>query len=155
MKEPRDICEGVSYPVWDFVEPSHYILPELYIEIGLLNNALDNFYDWVEDHVESASEEEKFCRNWMILLDSDVSNAISMVEQWNTTNGMEWEEKQCTIAELQHSLSSRTLPLSEFQRPFQQQCQFSAEVAALVERQKLLEADVSTRTNLSQLQKKN
>jgi hypothetical protein len=47
LKEPRDICEGVSYPVWDFVEPSHYILPELYIEIGLLNNALDNFYDFL------------------------------------------------------------------------------------------------------------
>jgi hypothetical protein len=67
---------------------------------------------------------------------------------------MELEEKQCTIAELQHSLSSRTLSLSGFQRLLQQQCQFSAEVAALVERQKLLEADVSTRKNLSQLQKK-
>ncbi len=44
-KDPKDICGVVSYPVWDFVEPSHYIVPELHIEIGLLNNALDNFYD--------------------------------------------------------------------------------------------------------------
>jgi hypothetical protein len=54
---------------------------------------LDNFYDWVEDHVESASEEEKCCRNRMILLDSDVPNATLKVEQWNTTNDMELEEK--------------------------------------------------------------
>jgi hypothetical protein len=42
-KDPKDICGVVSYPVWDFVELSHYILPELHIEIGLLNNALDIF----------------------------------------------------------------------------------------------------------------
>jgi hypothetical protein len=62
---------------------------------------LDNFYDWVEDHVESASEEEKCCRNRMIHLDSDVPNATLKVEQWNTTNDMELEEKRYTIAQLQ------------------------------------------------------
>jgi hypothetical protein len=51
-------------------KPSHYILPELHIKIGLLNNALDNFYDWVEAHGESASLEEKLCRIKMILLDT-------------------------------------------------------------------------------------
>jgi len=28
LKEPRDICGVVSYPVWDFIEPLHYIFPE-------------------------------------------------------------------------------------------------------------------------------
>ncbi len=75
LKEPRDICGVVSYPIWDFVEPSHYILPELYIEIGLLDNALDRFYNWVEDHVEAASMEERLCRNKMIALDTEVSKS--------------------------------------------------------------------------------
>jgi hypothetical protein len=42
LKDPKHICRVVSYPVWDFVEFSHYILPELHVEIILLNNALDN-----------------------------------------------------------------------------------------------------------------
>jgi hypothetical protein len=73
LKKPRDICGVVSYPIWDFLEPSHYILPELHIEIGLHNNALDRSYNWVEDHVEAASMEERLCRNKMIALDTEVS----------------------------------------------------------------------------------
>jgi hypothetical protein len=75
------------------VEPSHYNLPELHKESGILKNALDIFYYWVEDHVKSASEEKKCCRNKMILLDSHASNPISKIEQRNTTNGRALEEK--------------------------------------------------------------
>jgi len=82
LKEARDICGVVSYPVWDFVEPKNYIFPVLHVEIGLVNTVLDKFYDWVEDHVEVASAEEKMCRNRMIILDTELSKAVGKLEAW-------------------------------------------------------------------------
>ena len=78
------------YPVWDFIEPSHYVVPILHIEIGLVNNAVDNFYDWVEDHIEVASSDEKRCRNKMILLDSELQKVQVKVQ----------EEKQVIVQQL-------------------------------------------------------
>ncbi len=59
LKEPKDISGVVMYPVWDFNETCHYVVPILHIEIGLVNNAVDNFYDWVEDDIEVASPDKK------------------------------------------------------------------------------------------------
>jgi hypothetical protein len=87
LKEARDICGVVSYPVWDFVEPKKYIFPVLHVEIGLVNNVLDKFYDWVEDHVEVASAEEKMCRNRMIILDTELSKAVGKLEAWKNSGG--------------------------------------------------------------------
>ncbi len=72
LKGPKDNSKVVMYPAWDFVEPSHYVVPILHIEIGLVNNAVDNFYDWVEDHMEVASPDKKRCRNMMKLLDTEL-----------------------------------------------------------------------------------
>ncbi len=38
--------------------PSHYIFPQLHIEIGLVNNILESFNDFVEEQVEVAPLEE-------------------------------------------------------------------------------------------------
>jgi len=60
LKKPCKICGVVDYPLWDFVEVSNYIFPILHAaEIGLGNDCLDAFLDFVDDRVESLSNEEK------------------------------------------------------------------------------------------------
>ena len=145
LKEPKDICGVVSYPIWDFVEPSHYILPELYIEIGLLDNALDRFYNWVEDHVEAASMEEKLCRSKMIVLDTEVSKAVADVEDWKQTSGTVLQEKQCALAQVQRALRARTLSPPDFIHILAQQDELNQAISVLLQSRKKLEAAVGLR----------
>jgi hypothetical protein len=42
LKQAKDKLGVVDYPVWDFIEPRNYKLPQLHIEIGLTSNVLDN-----------------------------------------------------------------------------------------------------------------
>ncbi len=41
LKEPREKKGIVSLPLIDFIEPRHYIFPQLHFEIGAVNNVLD------------------------------------------------------------------------------------------------------------------
>lgn len=76
-KRPKSyLYRVVNFSVWDFIEPKNYIFLELHIEISLVNNTLDKFYDWVEGHVEVASTEEKICWNRMIIFDTELLKAI-------------------------------------------------------------------------------
>ncbi len=43
----------VDFPLWDFIEVIHYVYPVLHGEISLVNNALDAFYDVLDDNIES------------------------------------------------------------------------------------------------------
>jgi hypothetical protein len=48
VKQAKD--KGVvSEHIWDFIEPKHYILPQLHFEIGVVNMVLDNFYGIIDD----------------------------------------------------------------------------------------------------------
>jgi hypothetical protein len=51
LKDAKDISGIVDFPLWDFIEPSHFGFPQLHVEIGLVNNVLDSFYDFVEEQV--------------------------------------------------------------------------------------------------------
>jgi len=90
--------------VWDFIEPLHYIFPELHAEIGLVNNVLDKFFDWVEDHVEVASAEEKLCHNKMIIFDTELTKAADKLERWKTLHGMELAESRNRLSDMQTAL---------------------------------------------------
>jgi hypothetical protein len=82
LKQAKDKLCVVDYPVWDFIEPSNYMLPQLHIKIGLTNNVLDNFYDFVEDQVEKASPEEKVSRNQLIMTDVAYTRAEERPDSW-------------------------------------------------------------------------
>jgi len=69
IKDPREVCSIVDFPLWDFIQPSHYVFPQLHVEIGLINNVLDHFYDFVEEQVEAVTPEEQLCQNNMIICD--------------------------------------------------------------------------------------
>jgi hypothetical protein len=136
LKEPRDICGVVSYPVWDFIEPLHYIFLELHVEIGLVNNVLDKFYDWVEDHIEVASAEEKLCRNKMIILDTELTKAANKLERWKTLHGTELTESRNRLSDVQTALRSRRTGPQERQLLDQQQQQLNATISLLADAKK-------------------
>jgi arsenate reductase-like glutaredoxin family protein len=155
LKEPRDICGVVSYPVWDFIEPLHYLFPELHVEIGLVNNVLDKFYDWVEDHIEVASAEEKLCCNTMIILDTELTKAANKLERWKTLHGTELTESWNRLSDVQTALQSRRTSPQERQLLDQQQQQLNATISLLADAKKLLESDVTVKQKAFRITKKN
>ena len=70
LKMPMEIHGVVDFPLWEFIEVINYVYPVLHGEIGLINLALDSFYDILDDNVEVMSEEEKIIRNTTILADA-------------------------------------------------------------------------------------
>jgi hypothetical protein len=58
--EPQDIRWVVEFPEWDFIHVKNYIHPVLHDEIGLVNDALDGFYNVLDENVEIMSDEEKW-----------------------------------------------------------------------------------------------
>jgi hypothetical protein len=82
LKEARYKKGIVKDPVWDFIEPDHFMFPQLHVEIGLVNNAFENFYDFVEDQVEAATPEQKIARNNIIIATRTLERATEQLTQW-------------------------------------------------------------------------
>jgi hypothetical protein len=59
VKEPSEICGVVQFSVWDFIEVDQVVYPVLHSEIGLVNDALDSFYDFIDDNIEVLTDYEK------------------------------------------------------------------------------------------------
>jgi hypothetical protein len=53
------LCGVAEFPRWNFIEVKHYVYPVLHGEIGLINNALDAFYDVLDENIEVMRDEEK------------------------------------------------------------------------------------------------
>jgi hypothetical protein len=75
LKEPSDICGIVNNPTWDFVEPAFMVFPQFHVEIGLVNNVPDNFYSFIDVHVEVPTDEEKCSQNSYIMAATDKVSA--------------------------------------------------------------------------------
>jgi hypothetical protein len=43
LKDAKDACRVVDFPLWDFIQPLHYVFPQLHVEIGLENIVLESF----------------------------------------------------------------------------------------------------------------
>ena len=69
LKKAKDKKSTVSLPMIDFIEPQHYIFPQLHFEIGTVNNILDALKGFIEDEVEALSEAEIEVRNFKIISD--------------------------------------------------------------------------------------
>jgi hypothetical protein len=54
-------------PMWDFIPIECIILPLLHILLGLSNDALAHFWDWLEERVEPLTVEETQARNMTLL----------------------------------------------------------------------------------------
>jgi len=75
LKKPVEIHGVVDFPLWDFIPVSDYIYPVLHGEIGLVNNALDAFYDILDDNIEVLTDEEKISHTTTILADAALETA--------------------------------------------------------------------------------
>jgi hypothetical protein len=86
LKKPTEIRGVVEFPIWDFIEVSHYIYPVLHGEIGLVNNTLDAFYDLLDDNVEVMSDEEKVAHNRTILADTALEAALEKSQEYQDSS---------------------------------------------------------------------
>ncbi len=146
LKEPKDIKGIVSLPVFDFVEPSHYIFPLLHFEIGAVNNLLDNFRAFVEDEIEVVSDEEKTARNRVIIADVSHTKAKQLIDQWNSDGGsIELRAYRVEKAQVTAMLRHQGLPRDEIQSLKVQKDELDATIEVLNAQQKLLEKDVSAK----------
>jgi hypothetical protein len=59
IKQPKEIKGIVSEQVWDFIEPKHYIFPQLHFEIGVVNMVLDNFYAFLEEQTKCCHQRKR------------------------------------------------------------------------------------------------
>jgi hypothetical protein len=94
LKEPSDIQGIVNNAIWDFVEPAQMVFPEIHIEIGLVNNVLDNFFFFIDDQVEAPTAEEKCSRNTYIVADVALMRALERLAQWKDTDGIALQSHQ-------------------------------------------------------------
>ncbi len=62
--------------MWDFIPVNNYIYPILHGKIGLVNDAIDSFYDILDDNVEIMSDEEKTVRNDCIIAEVSLDSII-------------------------------------------------------------------------------
>jgi hypothetical protein len=54
-------------PLWSFIPVHRVLIPMLYLLLGLGNNILDNFWEWVDERVEKLTPEEIEARNMSML----------------------------------------------------------------------------------------
>ena len=87
LKEAKHKKGIVSDPLIEFIEPSHYIFPQLHFEIGAANNVIDNLRCFIEDEIEQLSNEEKTARNSVIMADVSLEKAKEASDKWKTNGG--------------------------------------------------------------------
>ena len=142
LKEPRDISGVVMYPVWDFIEPSHYVVPILHIEIGLVNNAIDNFYDWVEDHIEDGTPNEAMCRNKMILLGTELQKAEKNAMQLKQGIVQQLTTQRHSLSQVKKKLKSKIILHNERMTLLVEEHQLEEQISSLVKQRKNIDSGV-------------
>jgi hypothetical protein len=139
LKEPKDIS-GV-HPVSDFIEPSHYDVPILHIEIGFENNAVDNFFYWVEDHIEVASPEEKRCRNKMISLDTELQKVQVKAQEQKQALVQHLANQWYSLSQVKKDGKSRTTLQNERVPLLLKEHQLGDQISSLVKQRKDLDSE--------------
>jgi len=156
IREPSSIRDVVNYPIWDLIEPSHMVFPQLHVEIGLVNNVLDSFYLLIDDQVEAPTEEEKCSRNTYIIANVALMKAMEQLDQWKYLDGYNLQSYRDQAAQLRRSL--RTTPGAmnqlELNEARNELVELDQEIERLVRDRKNMEGDVKIRRAALQAAKK-
>ena len=83
MQQGDDEAKGQGLnepPLWDFIPVTNILVPILHILLGLGNDTLSKFWDWVDERVEKKSNELIQARNFHILADIAVDECKENVE---------------------------------------------------------------------------
>ena len=102
--------------MWDFIEVINYVYPVLHGEIGLINLALDSFYDILDDNVEVMSEEEKIIRNTTILTDAAFETSRETLEELKASTTDDVSFQEIVLEEILASLRQRGISEEEKNR---------------------------------------
>jgi hypothetical protein len=82
LSSSRNLAQqALAEPVWDFIEPAFMGFPQLYVEIGLVNNVLNNFYSFIDDHVEAPPDEEKYSRDSYIMANVVLTKSVEKLNR--------------------------------------------------------------------------
>jgi outer membrane murein-binding lipoprotein Lpp len=155
LKEPSSIRGVVNYPIWDFIEPSHMVFPQLHVEIGLVNNVLDSFYLFIDDQVEAPTEEEKYSRNTYIIADVALVKAVEQLDEWKNLEGHNLQGYRDQAAELRRSLKRPgAMNQIEIDAARTELEELDQEIQRLVQERKAMESDIKTRRAALQEAKK-
>ena len=113
IKQPKEIKGIVSEHVWDFIEPKHYIFPQLHFEIGVVNMVLDNFYAFLEDQIEVLSPEEKTARNSILIAEASLQESKNALEEWQSDTIFTLSNLRLQKSNISAALKCRTITEEE------------------------------------------
>ncbi len=145
LKDAKDVCGIVDFPSWDFIQPLHFFPPQLHVEIELVNNALESFYNFVKEQAEVAPPEELMPWNSMILSDVAVAKAKERLDQWKETCCTDLATHRYSKSQLSKALKSRRISAAEHQSLLLQQQELDGSIQALVQQRKTLESDIGVK----------
>ena len=72
-------------PWWPFIPLSHFVVPLLHVLIGIGNDLLDGFRDWVNDEVESLDHQEVRTRRAVQRAEHRIIDTIAERADWDDT----------------------------------------------------------------------
>ncbi len=91
----------------------HYVYLVLHGEIGLVNNALDAFYDILDDNIEVISDEEKIAHNTTILADAALEAALENMKDWKASSAVDLSFYEIFKSEIRSNLRRRGISEEE------------------------------------------
>jgi len=149
LKEPREKKGIVSLPLIDFIEPHHYIFPQLHFEIGAVNNVLDYLRGFIEEEVEILSDAEREARNNKIIADVSYIKAKDKLHDFSTTGGsVELNMYRLERVHLTQALKPRNLTQDERDSLLAQRQELDDAIKSLLDQQKRLKADASAKRKI-------
>ena len=90
-----------SEPLWHFIPVQNVVIPLLHITLGLANNVLDSFLEWIDEMVEPMTKEEQQARTLAILAEIDLDNSVEQEHLHKESYKAKMDERQAVNAELQ------------------------------------------------------
>ena len=79
--------QGVkTQPWWPFIPLSHYMIPLLHVLIGIGNDLLESFRDWVNDEIESLDQQEVRTRRAVRTAEHKIIDYIGERDEWDKCN---------------------------------------------------------------------
>lgn len=146
LKEAKDKKGIVTLPLLSFVEPKHFIFPQLHFEIGTVNNVLDALRGFIEDEVEALPEKEVEARNAKIIADASYTKAKELSNHFNTTGqGIDLKLFRIERARINQALKNRNLPVAEIEAMQAQKQELDEEIEWLSQEEKRLKTDASAK----------
>jgi hypothetical protein len=76
-------------PIWKLLPVLNIVLPRLHLLLGLSNDSLSHFRNWLEERVEPLTPEETEARNMTLLAEIAIEEAEEQLEQMK--DALSWE----------------------------------------------------------------